>query len=129
MTTQHTPGKLRYEPDYDGLLLAENGSVICRLVSEPSAANARRLMACWNMLEGETTESIESNPLPDIFGKLQNYFESIGKNLLIVAAQRDEMLAALRHIEGVAMADEPQDLPGIAQTAKEAIDRAEGASQ
>lgn len=35
--------------------------------------------------------------------------------------QRDELLAALRHIEGVAMADEPRDLPGIAQTARAAI--------
>lgn len=36
-------------------------------------------------------------------------------------AQRDELLAALQHIEGVAMADEPRDLPGIAETASAAI--------
>jgi hypothetical protein len=43
---------------------------------------------------------------------------------LIAAAP--ELLAALRHIEGVAMAGEPRDLPGIVQTARAAIAKAEG---
>lgn len=38
-----------------------------------------------------------------------------------LANDNDKLLAALRHIEGVAMADEPRDLPGIAQTARAAI--------
>lgn len=41
-------------------------------------------------------------------------------------ALRDELLAALRHIEGVAMADEPRDLPGIVHTARAAIAKATG---
>lgn len=39
-----------------------------------------------------------------------------------------ELLNALRHIEGVAMADEPRDLPGIVQTARAAIAKVEGRS-
>ncbi len=42
-------------------------------------------------------------------------------------AQRHALIEALRHIEGVAMADEPRDLPGIAQTARAAIAKAGGA--
>jgi hypothetical protein len=34
-----------------------------------------------------------------------------------------ELEAALRHIEGVAMAYEPRDLPGIAQTARAALEK------
>lgn len=38
-----------------------------------------------------------------------------------LANYSDNLLAALLHIEGVAMVDEPRDLPGIAQTARAAI--------
>ena len=43
----------------------------------------------------------------------------------LIAAAPD-LLDALRHIEGVAMADEPRDLPGIAHTARAAIAKATG---
>lgn len=43
-----------------------------------------------------------------------------------VIAQRYELLEALRYIEGVAMADEPRDLPTIVTTARDAIAKAEG---
>lgn len=43
---------------------------------------------------------------------------------LIAAAP--ELLHALRYIEGLAMADEPRDLPTIAQAAREAIAKATG---
>ena len=39
-------------------------------------------------------------------------------------ASAPEMLEALRYIEGVAMADEPRDLPGIVKTARAAIAKA-----
>lgn len=35
--------------------------------------------------------------------------------------ERDALLRVLGHIEGVAMAREPRDLPGIEQSAREAI--------
>jgi len=46
-------------------------------------------------------------------------------NARLIAAAPD-LLAALRYIEGVALADEPRDLPGIAQTARAAIAKATG---
>lgn len=46
-------------------------------------------------------------------------------NARLIAAALD-LLDALRHIEGVAMADEPRDLPGIVQTARSAIAKATG---
>lgn len=39
-----------------------------------------------------------------------------------------ELLAALKHIEGVAMAEEWRDLPEIAKHARAAIAKAEGAA-
>jgi len=35
-----------------------------------------------------------------------------------------DLLKALRHIEAVALADDPRDLPGIVQTARRAISKA-----
>ena len=37
-----------------------------------------------------------------------------------------DLIEAMKHIEGVAMADEPRDLAGIAETAREAIANALG---
>ena len=37
-----------------------------------------------------------------------------------------DLVESLKHIEGVAMADEPRDLPGIAETASAAIAKAKG---
>jgi hypothetical protein len=45
---------------------------------------------------------------------------------LMLIASAPELLASLEHILGVAMADEPRDLPGIAKTAREAIAKAKG---
>jgi hypothetical protein len=47
---------------------------------------------------------------------------AIANARLIAAAP--ELLAALIHIEQVAMADEPRDLPGIVKTARQAIAKA-----
>ena len=41
-------------------------------------------------------------------------------------AENARLREALHHIEGVAMADEPRDLPGIAKTARAALERKEG---
>ena len=43
---------------------------------------------------------------------------------LMDASVLADLLAALRDIEGLAMADEPRDLPGIAHAARAAIDKA-----
>lgn len=53
------------------------------------------------------------------------YAEMFEANARLIAAA-PELLEALRHIEGVAMADEPRDLPGIVQTARAAIAKATG---
>lgn len=48
-------------------------------------------------------------------------------NLSVTASLTDteaDLLKALRHIEAVALADEPRDLPGIVKTARAAISKA-----
>ena len=84
MSAQHTPGRIRYdyEPGYCGELIASNGITIATFTDEPSEADARRLVACWNLLAPFTTEQIEA-------------FQA---DVLALAAQRDELLAALKRI-------------------------------
>ena len=55
-------------------------------------ANARRLVACWNLLECVPTERIEAST---------DYGSSWGKcghELAAMTVQRDELLEALKHI-------------------------------
>ena len=53
------------------------------------------------------------------------YAEMFEANARLIAAAPD-LLDALHHIEGVSMADDPRDLPGIVQTARAAIAKATG---
>ena len=138
MSEQHTPGKLkvaegtdRWSAVYDGYgssatrgLAIEGGHIIAlavehnaNLFSDPDPMeNARRLVACWNACDGISTENLEDNqPVKELAEKYNAAF-----------AQRDELLAALKHIEGVALADEWRDLPEIAKHARAAIAKAEG---
>lgn len=87
MSSQHTAGEIRYEyePGYCGELIAQDGMTIAAFVDEPSEANARRLVACWNACEGISTEHLED----DAVRKLMQ-----DRDLLL--AQRDELLAELK---------------------------------
>ena len=51
--------------------------------------------------------------------------KTLRADLAKLQAQHDELLKALSYIKGLAMADEPRDLPTIATTAHEAIAKAE----
>ena len=51
--------------------------------------------------------------------------EQIGE-IVALKEQRDELLEALEHIEGLAMADDWRDLPEIVRIARAAIAKAEG---
>lgn len=62
----------------------------------------------------------------DQFGEDEEEGRQIALSNARLIAAAPEMLEALRHIEGVAMADEPRDLPGIVQTARAAIAKATG---
>lgn len=135
MTTQHTDGRLAVSNDAD-IIGTENdpesgwvgtvdvAHVYLRIVPGRTEANARReanrrrLVACWNRLEKFTTEQIEDMGY-DLFADVRPDFERATR-------QRDELLAALTHIEGVAMAGEWRDLPEIAEYAHAAIAKAEG---
>lgn len=53
--------------------------------------------------------------------------EQIGE-IVALKEQRDELLAVLEHIEGLAMADDWRDLPEIVRIARAAIAKAGGAA-
>lgn len=115
-----------------------------------SIANLRRFVACWTACEGIDTDDLEAESV-SIIAKLHDAAAKrvLAERDKLLEAQRASMDAqienealkarlaksgvahrqtvavltnALRHIEGVALADEPRDLPGIAQTAREALD-------
>lgn len=92
MSAGHTPGSMRirydFEPGYWGELIASNGTCIATFCDEPSEEDARRLVACWNVCEGMSTESLELMP--------GQFFKPQYQRLLEVEAQRDELLQALR---------------------------------
>ena len=51
-------------------------------------------------------------------GKVKRYDQARAD----LEAENARLREALHHIEGVAMADEPRDLPGIAKTARAALE-------
>ena len=63
-----------------------DGWIIAQCLGPDAVANARRLVACWNALEGISTEALEDFPLA-INGVT---------NLAVLKQERDELLAALR---------------------------------
>jgi len=71
---------------------------VARTLPQPTIAvaeaNARRIVACWNMLDGEPTEHIEADPLPAMLDKLQDHLKSLTTNIATIATQRDVLLAA-----------------------------------
>lgn len=111
--------ELAYEPGLEQ---------VCQNITEDTA---HRLAACWNACIG-----IETYALELMTGDLSIHRQITSKRVAKLTPkaieyrrQRDALLNVLEHIEGVALADEPRDLPGIAQTARAAIAKAEGAPQ
>ena len=84
MSAQHTWGRVKVQHPHAG----ERGYEVAfepgleQLCQDITEANARRLVACWNLLLPFTTEQIET-------------FQC---DVLELAAQRDELLAALRMV-------------------------------
>lgn len=62
MTTQHTQGRLKVQHPHAGnrgyeIAFEPGIEQVCQNVTE---ANARRLVACWNALDGISTAEIEA---------------------------------------------------------------------
>ena len=93
MSAEHTTGSCRYdyEPGYCGELIASNGKLICSFVEEPSPADARRLVACWNACQGISTEGIEA--ITALGGMTHKMPVAAG-----LVRQSDDLLSALREI-------------------------------
>lgn len=100
MSAQHTPGTIRYdyEPGYCGELIASNGGTVATFTDEPSEADARRLVACWNACEGITTERLEEidKPLLMHLTGADRRAARMVQERRELEAQRDELLAALQ---------------------------------
>lgn len=94
MSAQHTQGPIRYdhEPGYCGELIARDGMTVAAFFNEPSEADARRLVACWNACDGLPTESLECGkpPADQIVDALNQRHE--------LMAQRDELLEVLQGV-------------------------------
>ena len=122
--TQHTPGPLK---NVKHSIYSDAGYSIAltlltrsSLGEEHDEANARRLVASWNACDGISTDELETTG-----GAAVGWTRTASK-LIHATTQRDELLEALKHIEGVALADEWRDLPEIAKHARAAIAKAEG---
>lgn len=121
MSAQHTPGRALLD-DFDPIVRGEDGHRIAtcyRLIDgdpnktpeETGQANARRLAACWNLLEAVPTEQIEGSAK----------VTELCKKLL---AQRDELLQVLEH--ALAWNDDAEPTPSWVFEARAAIAKAEG---
>lgn len=131
MSEQHTKGQLLTAGDYPNgktSICTHTGTGWREIAKAKTEADARRLVACWNMLEGETTENIEANPLPAMLDKLESHIESIETNFLKVAAQRDELLAALKDVLAWGTDENYQHARASSEKARAAIAKAEGGS-
>lgn len=135
MTAQHTPERLRVATDGSiGSIETVSGKSIgqtfqTRPIRDASdhqerIANANRLVACWNACDGISTDLLENIVITG--DTIASRFNSRAKYEREITRQRDELLAALKHIEGLALADEWRDLPEIAKQARAAIAKAEG---
>lgn len=101
MSAQHTPGLLKLHAKYPQDIVTPDGHyTVARTLPQPTIAaaeaNARRLLACWNMLVGETTEDIEANPLPAMFDQMSAHLAQLQKNADAILAQRNELVSACK---------------------------------
>lgn len=96
MSAMHTPGPLKIAGrETRGLphTLVASRTLLFRVYSEAygdmdqEVANARRLVACWNVCDGMSTESLELMP--------GQFFKPPYQRLAELEAQRDELLDAL----------------------------------
>ena len=121
MSEKHTHGPMR-----------QSGFIISYGVGKGAIADtpaiARRLVACWNACEAFSTEMLEGAMSAVVQGGFvglwSNYCDkkSEAEDL---RAQRDELLAALLHIEGAAM-DVSCERASIRDAARAAIAKATG---
>lgn len=96
MSTQHTQGRLISWPDRNGRIqvgTSTNYTVaeMCITPLEGQAANARRLVACWNACEGMEDPEAEVAALR----KDSDYLMASERLRAKAIEQRDELLAAL----------------------------------
>lgn len=107
MSEQYTPGKLTQEQG--GEIISESGWVIADVDDHTGSqgwepgwqeANARRLVACWNALQGIPIEDIERADLAGVTGR-------VGERLAALRANNAELLAALEEIVS-AFGDNPE---------------------
>lgn len=120
MNAKHTPGPWFISRPYQTLYIESRiaGGMIQEVASigpnangwSESEANARRIVACVNACDGIPTEVLEAGRVAD---QLWVHLKS----------QSDELLAALRHIEGAAM-DISCERAAIRDAARAAIAKA-----
>lgn len=136
MSAQHTPGRLKVQHPHAGdrgweVAFEPGLEQVCQNVSE---ANARRLVACWNACEGIETYALElmTGDLSireqiSVAGKAK---KPPSKRAVVYRRQRDELLAALKRIEGAAHSMYPSCfdmLEDCQDIARAAIAKAEAA--
>jgi hypothetical protein len=125
----HTPKRLMFRANGDAnsysIIDASSNNWLMYVLLNGEHTTARqaeileRMAACWTACDAITTDELEEIAAT---GGMLGPREDVTR----IAKQRDELLAALKHIEGVAMADEWGDLPGIAEDARAAIAKATG---
>lgn len=92
MSAQQIQGRLQAHHDHGWLVIESDCGGLYIKVEKGTAASksmppARRLVACWNACDGIPTEALEAAP------RLDGAWAEL-------AAQRDELLAALEKIAG-----------------------------
>lgn len=138
MSAKHTPGPWFISRPYQTLYIESRiaGGMIQEVAAigpnangwSESEANARRIVACVNACESFSTEMLEGAMSAVVQGGFvglwSNYCDkkSEAEDL---RAQRDELLAALLHIEGAAM-DVSCERASIRDAARAAIAKATG---
>jgi hypothetical protein len=91
----NTEGKLRVGSKYEADIYTDRheSRIFARAVNQSipngAEAHARRLVACWNQCEGQTTEKLESDTA-------QGY--SAYEHVAELVAQRDELLKDMEFI-------------------------------
>lgn len=129
--SKHTQGTWRADKngvnhgiyDEDGNKIATiKGSSIPSLDERP-AANARRIVACWNACEGLSTELLEKASLQPYHVEAREKLSEYTKSLEI---QRDELLDALQKIDAVCKSI-PDGLEGYLEPLSEALSDARAA--
>lgn len=99
MSEKHTPGRLAANPiQPNQIATADARREIARATilssHHETAANARRIVACWNACEGISTEALE-------LGAIQDRIASACGELYEVKRQRDELLQAIKNLVSV----------------------------